>query len=185
MRTNFALENLRTKTCHLHKEVERSDCFAALTRPTLTVSSYSQALRCLGRLLERYEPSLLKHFPQKSRGYQYHPRLPLIVDDLKKLDVLLGQQVERSELSFHEAIGVSYVIEGSTMGGKVICKHLREITAIANVDAVSYFNFHKEATWARFLGWLTAQNFRANEIDAICTGAINAFNCLIDFSKSR
>lgn len=177
------LENLRTETYHLHEKVERSDCFSALTRPTLTVRSYIQALMRLGRLLQQYEPALLKHFPVESSGYQYQPRLPLIVDDLKKLDVRLGQQTKKSELSFHEAIGVSYVIEGSTMGGKVIYKHLQRVNAIANVGAVSYFNFYKEATWASFVAWLTVQNFRTNEVDKICLGAINAFNCLIDCSK--
>ena len=59
-----------------------------------------------------------------------------------------------------EAMGAAYVIEGSTLGGKILHKRLKKQDFIANANALSYFSFYKENTWSDYISWLEKQSLQ-------------------------
>jgi heme oxygenase len=146
---------LRHATAELHQAVERLPLMARLTSPSVTREDYLDFLHALADVYAALEGSLLDALDEEIRNdLGVRPKLPVILDDLAEL----GQaHVPRASTQIARpgaaaALGGLYVLEGATLGGRVIAKHLRRCLGPA-LGSAGFLDFHGEqasAAWKRF-----------------------------------
>lgn len=179
------LDELRTKTHKLHSKLERESYFADLMKAELSCGQYVAVLNSLNVLLAALEPAMEAHLT--NRDYVYKPRLWCVQSDLEALGYspvsdIPQRTISQRTMTDHEAMGAAYVIEGSTLGGKILHKRLQKQDFIANANALSYFSFYKENTWSDYINWLEKQSLSHAEYAGVCAGAISAFELLLELS---
>lgn len=77
-----------------------------------------------------------------------------------------------------QALGAFYVLEGSTLGGKMIARMLRANEALAVSDeALTFFSGYGEQTGSKWKTFLTVLNNQP-EADEIIASATETFRCL-------
>lgn len=93
------------------------------------------------------------HLPDYSR----RRKTSALANDLTQLGVPLPELASISDLpeisNHYQALGALYVIEGSTLGGRVICKMLSQQMNSTEVSPVSFFNGYGDQTasmWQMF-----------------------------------
>lgn len=177
--TSFPLLNeLRTKTQKLHSKLEQESCFADLMKADISCGQYVAALNSLNLFLATLEPAMEAYLTKSD--YVYKPRLGCVQSDLEALGHPPVLDTPRRTMTDTEAIGAAYVIEGSTLGGKILHKRLQKQDFIANANALSYFSFYKENTWSDYINWLAKQSLSPAENNEVCVGAISAFELLLE-----
>ena len=132
-------------------------------------ASLEQALRPYEALQQEYEAS-----------QRY--KTELLMTDLAELGIEVPSQMpEWTIQSEAELLGACYVAEGSTLGGKVINKHLGQ-TAQLNGLTFHYYSVYATETgpqWKRFLAFLDQQSGRLPQSEVV-HGARSAFSFLLD-----
>jgi len=78
-------------------------------------------------------------------------------------------------------MGILYVIEGSTLGGRVIYKNIHQNLELDADSGAAYFSGYGELTeplWKGFMAELVAYEQINNTGDEIIAGANHAFNAI-------
>ena len=83
------------------------------------------------------------------------------------------------EPCFYRAIGMAYVIEGSTAGGKILAKRLARQLRRDRNSGLAYFNFHRRGTWSLFQRWLETVQLNASQRQRCISGAMDGFDTLL------
>jgi heme oxygenase len=165
------LERLKAETAPLHEEIERTvDVF----RPGFDLAAYRGLL---GRFLGFYEPmedrlgrvddKAFRAFfePRRKAGLLQSDLLALGLDreavaalprcvDLPPCDGLAG------------ALGVGYVMEGATLGGTLISKHVEKTFGLTPGEGDAYFRPYGDRTGAMWDEFRSMCARRAGEVDA-------------------
>jgi heme oxygenase len=79
------------------------------------------------------------------------------------------------------ALGVFYVIEGSSLGGRFILKNIVNNPQLSNDQGVSYFKGYGDKTgsyWKNFLNVLAEYEQNNNCANSIIEGAVYAFDSI-------
>ena len=79
---------------------------------------------------------------------------------------------------FAEALGCAYVLEGATLGGQVITRHLRrELNVDYQQGAAFFASYGKEAgpMWQEFISFLNGYELTAREEIALIESACDTF----------
>ena len=154
------LETLKAETKTYHQQVER--VLISELKSLKTKDDYAMLLRRLYSFYKPLEDDLhqkIDHETIKDIGQRKHTNR--IVKDLRALNSDVDLSVEKNHTtipSISYAIGVMYVIEGSTMGGQIISKMIHKNVNTDGADAVSYFSSYEEAThhmWTEFKNQVT------------------------------
>jgi heme oxygenase (biliverdin-IX-beta and delta-forming) len=172
---------LRHATADLHRAVESLPVMTRLTSATVTHDDYLDYLRALADVYATLEPNL---FGALDEGLQndlgVRRKLPAILDDLRKQGHphRPSSANEPSPTGAGTAVGGIYVLEGATLGGRVIAKHLRRCLG-ATLGPTAFLDFHGEqasAAWKRFAGILDElpANGRVDQSEVIA-GARSTF----------
>ncbi|WP_247236251.1 biliverdin-producing heme oxygenase [Telluribacter sp. SYSU D00476] len=131
--------------------------------------SLEQALRPYDALRQEYEAN-----------HRY--KTDLLLADLAELGIAVPDQMpEWTIKSEAELLGACYVAEGSTLGGKVIKKHLGQTTQL-NGLSFHYYSVYATETgpqWKRFLAFLDQQSGKLPQSEVV-QGAQYAFSFLLD-----
>ncbi|RKT43626.1 biliverdin-producing heme oxygenase [Thiocapsa rosea] len=172
---------LRHATAGTHQAVERLPLMARLTSPSVTREDYLDYLQALAEVYAALEGSLLDALDEEIRNdLGIRPKLPAILEDLAEQG---RQHVPRvsppiTPTGSSAALGGLYVLEGATLGGRVIAKHLRRRLGPALGSAV-FLDFHGEhssAAWKRFASILDSlpAHGRMDPVEVV-SGACAAF----------
>lgn len=143
---------LRDGTSAEHRALEKHPLLRPLLRPDLEAGQYCSALHPLLHFYRRLEPALVPACTAAviqlgaGNGYCYSPRTPLLIQDLKDM----GQRPEPApetrplpDLSTPwRVLGVLYVLEGATQGGRVIAPRLARSLGIDGGTGARYFTIH-------------------------------------------
>lgn len=170
-------QRLRVETAEAHAKLEATVGFD-IHRPSVAIAT--GMLQSFYRVLTTLEPAMMALLPLRFRERQ---RLPLLTSDLEKLGratdlqraTLGGMALPQNE---PEALGALYVLEGSTLGGKLITKSLKQCTDWP-LKGISYFNPYGERTgsmWAEFQLELSAVSHSC--ADDVVRGANQTFAVL-------
>ena len=143
--TTSLTQRLRTATHDAHVRLEQS---LDIMRPDLTMSQYVQQLgRWLG-FCRTWEAAGESVFKSKLRPFfRARRKTPLIVKDLLACGVPAVAIAKLPAFSSHtldfanpsSAFGTLYVIEGSTLGGAYIAKHVEARLALTTQSGLSFF----------------------------------------------
>ncbi len=138
---------LRAETAGLHRDIEGQ---LGLPQSITDLSSYCSCLVSYFRLYCPIEESLWAFADWSQIGIQSQERRhsARLARDLKalKVDCLLCDAATKEHLppipDFPHALGVFYVLEGSTLGGQFILRHLRAALGDSIDGADAFFNGH-------------------------------------------
>lgn len=130
-----------------HRRLELHPLLRPLMSPVLSLDQYALVIAAFTGFYESLEPRLREmssriDFP----GYRYEPRLPLLLEDhaaLPPCAVIAGAAAPVCSRD-DELVGVLYVLEGATQGGRVIAPSVQQRLALTESTGVRYFNFYRQ-----------------------------------------
>lgn len=152
---------VRTRTRPQH---EATEALMPLMAPGLTLAQYGATLGALYSVLAPWESYAAAHAPEELRALvARRRRAPLLEEDLRRL-----HQSPPAPKPIAEAIpglahagapdpadflGAMYVVEGSSLGGTFLARHLEARFGLTPATGASYFRGYGEETgalWAQF-----------------------------------
>ncbi len=155
-----ACARIKDQTSAAHRALHECPLLGELVSPRLSLAKYVKILSSFYSFYHDYESILLQacaDFPYDAYARQ---KLPLLEQDAKAL----GVSLERSEGVFPlinlddqaKVLGMIYVVEGSSLGGQVISKHLAQNLGLNAMHGAAYFHGYGSATGPR---WRETQAF--------------------------
>lgn len=181
------LDKLRSDTAALHQQLERNPISRRLLDSQVTVEDYTTYLSRLYGFVSVFEEAMYPQLDEIFPGMEAKRKAGLIASDLVLLGCDVGniplvdeQQLRADYPTRAEAAGGFYVLEGSTLGGMVIYKHLHEQLGEQVEGKAQYFTVYGSQTgpnWRIFLDRFLAV---AETLDgeAIIEGARRTFGRL-------
>ena len=201
-------EELRQKTAHLHREAEAA---LDLMNPALPLARYREVLRLLHSVHTRTEPAILAHPGWAALGLDMPARrkLPLLEEDLAFIEsrlraageagspvieeVAAGGAAARQPAatfswldSFPAVLGAAYVVEGSTLGGVQIHRHLARVLGLGEGPGARFFACYGDQTgprWKELLAAFERASLGAADTERAVAGAVHTFQALIDGAR--
>ena len=131
--TANAMAQLKAATADLHAAVEET---MAISTRLATLGGYRDVLRMFYRAFAAIDGEIARHPATTSVPASERRRVrPSLEADLAELDRLLGESIEPLEVlpcQLHGTdpailLGAMYVVEGSSLGGQVLGRHVREL----------------------------------------------------------
>jgi heme oxygenase len=173
---------LREETAAQHAAVERLPVMERLTSAGVTSADYLAYLSLLAEVYAALEPGLLDRVDADLRqAAGLRCKLPAILADLATHGRAAPTLTERipQPASLASTVGGLYVLEGATLGGRVIAKHLRRCLGPA-LGPTSFLDFHGDEAsmaWKRFIGVIEGLA-EAGRVDAeeVLAGARGTFD---------
>ncbi len=192
------VDRLRAET---RPEHEATEATLPLMSADLTLSQYVNALQSLGSVLSGWEAWATKHAPEAYCDLLAARRRSLLIQaDLKNLSAapissgsieeqltavfLAGEAT--SALSPARFLGAMYVVEGSTLGGQYIAKHVEEKFGFADGNGNTYFRGYGEHTgsmWRSFKDELIA--LPETDADEVIAAARSMFGIFAEAMHER
>ncbi|WP_166668798.1 biliverdin-producing heme oxygenase [Thiohalophilus thiocyanatoxydans] len=180
------ISQLRTATKPVHQSLEQHPILQPLLSPVLTREDYRRVLIAFADFYRILEPPLLDELirvtDQQNTTYHYRPRWPLLQDDLRDLGTMIDTlpSVTPALPSMENTgalLGVLYVLEGATQGGRIIAPHLARTLGLDADCGVRYFRVYQQDTWQQFKALLTCYDGLLDD-KAVTHSAVQIFNML-------
>ncbi len=156
------LQNLRTRTAHHHSLLEQNNASKNLLDAQVSLADYATYLSLLYGFVKGFETNVFPMLQHSIPDIEERRKTHLLVADLNMLGinetnitVIPDQFFVKVYQSTATALGGMYVLEGSILGGAVICKHLKTtwgVEAIAGkVDYFTAYGPEMGSRWKNFL----------------------------------
>lgn len=150
------LNRLRLETRSDHDKLDHHPLMEVLMSPGLTLPHYQDLL---GKFLGFYQPlepilGRFKHWSLLGIDLDERRKTPWLLQDLACLKVKAADFPLCSEpdwiLDEASALGTFYVMEGSTLGGQVISRHVAAQLGLSREHGLAFFSSYGEAVGARW-----------------------------------
>jgi heme oxygenase len=150
---------LRRATRIEHKALDAHPAFAALMEGTLSVDGYRSLMALFHGFYQRHDPLLERACSLHAldrMGFVYASRSVLLRSDLAALDGgPSGPRTDKSAAlppigSAGTLGGVLYVIEGSMLGGTVLCRAVEALLSQKGAEGCGYWRWCRDASAARW-----------------------------------
>ncbi|MCE7066255.1 biliverdin-producing heme oxygenase [Dyadobacter sp. CY326] len=182
----FFVQNLRKQTAASHQKLEDNHLSKAILEANVTLADYQTYLsalygvtlgceKCVFPLIQNVIPDLNQRF-----------RSQLIANDLRatgfpqtQIDALPVYTFTLPNVA--EAMGAMYVLEGSTLGGRMLFKHINKTLGLTENNGASYFWGYGEQTgpmWKLFVTAFTQFALETEQSAAIIDSAIHTFTII-------
>jgi heme oxygenase (biliverdin-IX-beta and delta-forming) len=178
------LERIRSRTIYVHRRLEENSILSKLTQKSFSLPEYVSVLQKFYGFIIPIETQLLALSRLDGLLPDLNRRLksPLLRSDISKLsDQSLTKLINCPDLpevnTPNKAIGYLYVMEGSTLGGKIISESIKTTLNILPETGGSYFfNYGPERgmMWKNFINHLNSYYLTEVE-EEIVTSAENTF----------
>jgi heme oxygenase len=179
------LTRLRKETASKHSSTEET---VPLMKPSLTRVEYADVLRCFFSAVSAWDRWADVHVPADLVPLLAgRRRADLLADDLLALGEAIPQPPEAALRRMEEStvpgdprsvfLGRMYVMEGSTLGGQYIAKHVEETLGLQRGHGNSYFVGYGDDTavrWQQFRAVLSAVS--DSETETVIASAKNMFS---------
>lgn len=188
---------LREGTRAAHQAIESNPAMAVLLRDDCTLYHYTHTLAAIlgwmAPLEQRLRRDAFRHpAPVATPGRYRTPRLLADLRALGQSEAWIQQLPWATELpdttDSSQRLGVLYVIEGSSLGGTLITRTLRQRLGAAVDHALAYFDcYDGEAgrAWARFKESVDALDDAVIDIGKAVAGAKLCFHSLDQWLRSQ
>ena len=179
------LENLKNKTSIPHKNLESLPISKSIIDPNVTVEAYGLYLSLMHDVVYNLEDKIYPKVSEIFPDLNARRKMSLLENDLKCTPIEKKEQFfpfgNTEKVSVPFAMGMVYVIEGSTLGGRYILKNIQENLGFDEENGASYFAGYGSKTgssWKTFLQYLTDFERQTNSEDEIIAGAAYAFEAI-------
>ncbi|RZJ51561.1 MAG: hypothetical protein EOO19_00235 [Chryseobacterium sp.] len=185
------LNDLKTQTADSHKKLERLPVSASILSPDMKIEDYIHYLSLMHDVHESTENVIFPLLIDTIDDLEQRKKKQLIEQDLKFLDynkTISTNVFQVTDSSIAFALGILYVIEGSTLGGRFILKNVSTNPKLSGDHGISYFNGYGDKTgsyWKNFLNMLSEYEQNHNCADEIIEGAVYAFDSIYNHFGSR
>lgn len=182
--------HLRAATRDRHRRIERARPLARLFAKDYALDEYRACLARFHGFYRAIEPRLALVLANGAdRVFLRPPKTPLLAEDLARLG-LSPAEVERLPVcadlppigTVEEAVGVAYVLEGSTMGGMFIRKQLAAHFGPSVGNSMRFYagyGEHTESLWRDFKAALDERfGMSPASLPALAGSANGAFDAL-------
>lgn len=181
------IQNLRAATADSHKQLESNNLSLALLSDNVTEGIYCNYLIKLYSFVKGFEeiiyPPLSQHFfnlSQRKKAHLIHEDLDIYNITNENCKILKESFLKETYPDIFSSAGGLYVLEGSTLGGQIIVKHLQKKLAPGFTKS-AYFSAYQHKTgsmWKEFLQQLTSLPKSDIEEQQIITGATKTFQII-------
>lgn len=179
-------KRLRQETAESHQKLEDNPLSKAILHPSVSVKDYQSYLVALFGLTIACEDQVFPAISHVITDLAGRYKSRLIIDDLlatglseAEIDTLRVHRFEFSSVA--EALGIMYVLEGSTLGGKILYRHVHEVLGLTPENGASYFWGYGAQTgnlWKSFISSLTQFVDEHEERDKVIASAKNTFTII-------
>lgn len=183
--TETFLERLRAKTSVAHTNLEQLPVSVSIVNPNVTNDQYVHYLNLMHDVVKQAEEEIFPALTAFVPDLNERNKTSLLENDLKTLGVSKTKSQKPFEnadsMSPAFAMGVLYVIEGSSLGGRVILKNIHTALGHTEEEGASYFAGYGNQTgskWKSFLNALTTYEAQTNNEEEIIAGAEYAFTTI-------
>jgi heme oxygenase len=177
------IKNLRQQTAASHQHLEDNKLSKALLSPSLALSDYQAYLSALYAVTIACEDQVFPAVSHIVPDLQDRYKSGKIIEDLSftglsdvQIDALPVCQFEFSSPA--EALGIMYVIEGSTLGGRILYKHVHETLGLSFEKGAAYFWGYGAQTgilWKSFISAFSQFAVENNNSTEMIESAIKTF----------
>jgi len=178
------IKDLRQQTAESHQKLEDNYLSKAILNASVTQAEYQNYLAGLYGLTIACEdqvfPSVKQVVPQIEKRYKSGK----IIEDLSftgysdlKIDELPYYEYTFSTVA--EALGIMYVLEGSSLGGRILYKHINQHLGLDSENGAAYFWGYGTETgpmWKSFISSVAQYVAENNAGQQIIDSAIKTFN---------
>lgn len=178
---------LKKNTADLHNAAEKLFNSQKIFDRTFTLDDYKKIITRNYIMLLNSEDEIFNQLSDKfSKKLQLSERrkLNLIEKDLKSLSIEDQFPMQKVHISAqNEALGMMYVIEGSTLGGNVIAKQLSKTQGFEGVT-FNFFGCYNENTgtmWKNFKEILDSE-VQEESYDEVLLGAKKLYQLLLNLN---
>jgi len=181
--SNF-LSDLKTQTSDSHKKLEELPVSMSIMSPEMKVEDYTYYLSLMHDVHNDTEGHVFPLFSDLVDDLEKRRKKHLIENDLLFLNSKKNNSekvFQKEEISVPFALGIFYVVEGSTLGGRFILKNVSKVLQLSAEEGVSYFNGYGDKTgsfWKAFLNFVEEYEQEYNCGEEIIEGAIFAFDSI-------
>ncbi|MES2704927.1 MAG: biliverdin-producing heme oxygenase [Bacteroidota bacterium] len=188
-RGELFISHLRAATGASHKALEQLPLSLNLTADHVDRDAYVRYLEIMYPVIRSVERFVFRAVSDVLPDLSQRAKLHLLKADL---DVLGGTAETATvpgfdaAMSHAYAMGIMYVIEGSTLGGRVILKSVQPALAFGDLRGCNYFAGYGAATgplWKGFLMQLMVYASKHNADNEIVAGANHAFSTIFELLK--
>lgn len=186
------MERLKRETQTQHSQIEQVRTMKRLFATDYSLTEYRQHLEKMYGFLRVIEPLLLPHMQEASLHYFFSERSKQawLMQDLSHFGLTPAQILALPQCPtptyvnhFADALGVYYVLEGSSLGGQFIFKQLQHHFGEAGLDKLRFYQGYGEQTrlnWQQFSELLTARFAHQSEVEVtqVITSAKLTFDLL-------
>ena len=184
---NF-LEKLRTATTPSHTNLEALPVSVSIMNPNVSNAEYGLYLSLMHDVITDVEENIFPIAKAAVANLDVHPKAQFIEADLVTLGLSrqtatkpLSSKLDLTNVTPAFALGVMYVIEGSSLGGRVILKNINGALGHDADNGATYFAGYGGQTgshWKTFLGAFMQYESETNSQDEIIKGANFAFDAI-------
>lgn len=192
--TTSFLRQLKEATNEQHLAMEADPLLTRLLSPALTRWQYICYLSLFLKISEFYESKILPLSTPALAGWQVSAPSQKILTDLETLGLSHPIEplwpfefpVDDPDVPF--ALGFTYVMEGSKLGGKVITRSVAKSLGLTEENGIQYLSDFGQDTfprWKEFLAQFSAVIIDTNGQEQAIHGANQAFAAIAIFFASN
>lgn len=179
------LKTLRSHTEAAHQALEAHPYSRSITDPDISAKDYIRYLQIMQRVVDGYDAHLHRALAEFIPDMDDREKHVWIKADLQSLEADANPfplfRLPAPTCVMPAALGAWYVLEGSTLGGRVILKSLPPFVK----DSTRYFEGYGAQTgpmWQGFLNILTAAAAKTDTAaNDIIQGAEDAFAAILQY----
>lgn len=173
-------QQLRSATHGVHVRLNRHPLLSQLTRPALDLSTYTLILERYWYFYNAAEAAIRECISEGMSTFEYGARYKTdwLAKDLSSLGFKpVANGCYRNGPDFRrprneaELVGMLYPLEGSVLGGQVICDRLRTTLGLDATNGGRFFSGYGKQTgryWAEFLDYADRSIQTPDELDLAC-----------------
>lgn len=183
------VQDLRQATAPQHSQLEANEVSKRLMNPNVTVAQYAHYLSCMYPVIAFCEtyifPVIEQIIPTDERR-----KLHLLDKDLAALHhapATAAYQPLTLPVDIATAFGHMYVIEGSTLGGRVIVKHIHKHLGLDEHNGAAFFIGYGNATgplWQSFMATFTEYIANTQSEAVVIAAAQDTFAAIDEYFKN-
>jgi heme oxygenase len=179
-------ENIKAATYKAHTDLEALPVSLSVMNPAITNAEYITYLSLMRDIVKDAEENVFPVLAELVPDLEARNKAHLIEADLK----YLGADTSNTEKAFSTglenvsvpfALGAFYVVEGSSLGGRVILKNINKALGHNEENGALYFAGYGNLTgprWKQFTELLSAYEAETNTGEEIIAGANYAFEAI-------
>lgn len=185
MKPSPFIQQLRNETAAKHEMLEQLPLSSSLMSPHVTIHQYTEYLKEMLPVMHDIEENIFPIIQHLITDVNQRNKTQLILHDLNLLETSIQPNSfplteKLKEITIPFALGMTYVTEGSTLGGRVILKHL-VATAIPINNATRFFHGYGDRTgpmWTGFIDQLSQYENETGTSKEIIAGANHCFDAI-------